>query len=102
MIACHFFRSQVRGVVSLTPRRRALIPALVFLVLGTALMPMVTNGQSGYVRPISYGYPGTGNNGGRDNTVNSNVPLNEINIRAYRHFRRLFPSVTSGEYWFKS
>ena len=133
MIACHFFRSLVRGEASLVPRkgvmgrglafpvprrgaavsgRTALLQALAFLVLGTVLMPLVSNGQSGYARPASYAGAGAnggpkGNRGmeansGPGNTMNSNVPLNEINIHAFRHFRRLFPSGTSGEYWFKS
>jgi len=34
--------------------------------------------------------------------ISSNVPLNEINAHAYRHFQRLFPSGTSNEYWFVS
>ena len=32
----------------------------------------------------------------------SNVPLNEINVHAYRHFQKLFPAGTSNEYWFAS
>ncbi|MBS1607045.1 MAG: hypothetical protein JST42_30615 [Bacteroidetes bacterium] len=40
--------------------------------------------------------------GGTGGDISSNVPLNEINIHAYRHFHRLFSSGVSGEYWFKS
>jgi hypothetical protein len=32
----------------------------------------------------------------------SNVPLNEISVKAFRHFQRLFPTGATGEYWFKS
>src|ERR1700748_1954207 len=35
-------------------------------------------------------------------TISGNVPLNEINTRAYRHFHKLFPAAENGEYWFKS
>jgi len=35
------------------------------------------------------------------NTINSNVPLNEISIHAYRDFQKMFPAV-SGEYWLKT
>jgi hypothetical protein len=35
------------------------------------------------------------------NTINSNVPLNEISIRAYRHFQKMYPRI-SGEYWLKT
>jgi len=34
-------------------------------------------------------------------TINSNVSLNEISVHAYRHFQKLFPTV-SGEYWLKT
>src|SRR6202000_1609401 len=57
-----------------------------------ALAPCVTNGQNG---SMSASYSG------EEKTVNSNVPLNEINTHAYRHFLRLFPGET-GEYWYKS
>jgi hypothetical protein len=40
------------------------------------------------------------NQAGDENTIISNVPLNEINIHAFRHFRKMFPSV-SGESWLK-
>jgi hypothetical protein len=32
--------------------------------------------------------------------IHSNVPLNEIKVRAYRHFRKNFPAI-SDETWFK-
>lgn len=34
--------------------------------------------------------------------INSNVPLNEINPNAWRHFHKLFPGADGGEYWFAS
>lgn len=36
------------------------------------------------------------------NTFVSNVPINELNARAYRRFHRRYQAVTAGEYWFKS
>jgi hypothetical protein len=32
----------------------------------------------------------------------SNVPINELSVKAYRRFHRRFHEVTSAEYWFKS
>jgi hypothetical protein len=32
----------------------------------------------------------------------SNVPLNEISVRAFRHFQQQFPAGATSEYWFKS
>jgi hypothetical protein len=34
--------------------------------------------------------------------LSGNVPMNEINAHAYRHFQKLFPTGTSSEYWFAS
>src|ERR1022692_4171814 len=65
------------------------------LLFSMALFPYMTNGQSLHALPVSY------NLGGGDNTVKSNVPLNEINIHAFRHFRKRFPNV-SGETWLKA
>ncbi len=79
-----------------------------FLILGVAFFPLVTNGQqeisagqagygqSDWVRTASYTHSEP------QNALTSNVPLNEINIHAYRHFHRLFPSGTMEESWFKS
>jgi hypothetical protein len=69
------------------------------LFLGMALAPALTKGQSDYAQLAVYNAPVAGNAG--ENPIISNVPLNEINIHAFRHFRRLFPSV-SGESWVKS
>ena len=45
---------------------------------------------------MAYSYPDHGGGGG----MTCNVPLNEINIHAYRHFRKLYPRV-EGESWLK-
>ncbi len=60
-----------------------------------AIFPYMTKGQSLHVVPVAYNF------GGGDNTVRSNVPLNEINIHAFRHFRKRWPAV-SGETWTKA
>jgi hypothetical protein len=64
------------------------------LLFGMALYPYTTKGQNSQVQPISYNF------GGGGNTLTSNVPLNEINIHAFRHFRKRFPAVL-GETWTK-
>ncbi|HEY4335553.1 MAG TPA: hypothetical protein VGM89_06635 [Puia sp.] len=63
-----------------------------FVVL---LAPNFATAQEDY-RPAVFTY----NEGGP--AISSNVPLNEINAHAYRHFQRLFPTGTSNEYWFVS
>lgn len=60
--------------------------------LGMLLVPFLSPGQSDY-HPVAY----TFNDGG--NVISSNVPLNEINTRAWRNFHRLFPAAGQ-EYWF--
>jgi hypothetical protein len=58
--------------------------------------PCFTSGQPD-VHPATYTYseePG--------NAISCNVPLNELNSRACRHFHRLFRGVTGTEYWIKS
>jgi len=64
------------------------------LLFSMAVSPYTTNGQNVHGLPVSYNF------GGGDNVLSSNVPLNEINIHAFRHFRRRFPAV-SGETWTK-
>src|ERR1700716_4039755 len=73
------------------------------LLMGVLILPVLTNGQkisSGltsylpekevhYLLPERKGHP-----------IISNVPLNEINIQAFRYFHRHFPAV-SGESWIK-
>lgn len=36
------------------------------------------------------------------NNFFSNVPINELSVKAYRHFHRRFRAVETGETWFKS
>jgi len=36
---------------------------------------------------------------GEGNAISSNVPLNEINIHAFRHFRKSFPGITDENWW---
>jgi hypothetical protein len=90
MIACHILRTLVLGVA----------------VLGGTLMPVASyayNGEgSAPGGPGGASEPGKGVFNGSGNGLTSNVPLNEINTRAFRHFHRLFPSATDGEHWFKS
>src|ERR1700754_1769015 len=73
---------------------KACLP-LRILVLGLVFAPFSTRAQH-QISPAVYTYNDPGN------SISCNVPLNEINIHAYRHFHRLFPSGTTGEYWFKS
>ena len=65
------------------------------LLLGMVLLPGITKGQNEYARMASFSLAREGN------SITSNVPLNEINIHAFRHFHRRFPSI-SGESWAKS
>src|ERR1700760_1281764 len=79
-------------------RKRLNMKACLFLrvwVLGLVLAPCFTYAQNQIAQAVyTYNDPGS--------SISCNVPLNEINIHAYRHFHRLFPSGTTGEYWFKS
>jgi hypothetical protein len=72
------------------------------LFLGILLLPVLTRGQDG----VTKGQEITRGQGeyavyNPDGAITSNVPLNEINIHAFRHFRRRWPNV-SGESWIKS
>jgi hypothetical protein len=60
-----------------------------------AMAPALASAQEGY-HPAAYTY----NYG--ESAISSNVPLNEINSHAYRHFQRLFHNGISKEYWFAS
>lgn len=60
--------------------------------LGMLFAPFFTFGQNDY-HPVAYTFNASGN------IISSNVPLNEINTRAWRNFHRLFPGA-GGEYWF--
>ncbi|HEY4286200.1 MAG TPA: hypothetical protein VGN00_03790 [Puia sp.] len=65
------------------------------LVVGLVFAPGFTRAQNQISQAVyTYNDPGNG--------ISCNVPLNEINIHAYRHFHRRFPSGTTNEYWFKS
>jgi hypothetical protein len=64
--------------------------------LGLIFTPCFTSGQNDNHSAV-YTY---GNEPGND--IACNVPLNEINSRACRHFQRLFRSVTGTQYWIKS
>ena len=64
------------------------------LLLGMMIFPYMIDAQSAQALPVAYRIGGEGNN------LTSNVPLNEINIHAYRHFRKRWPAIT-GETWFK-
>jgi hypothetical protein len=71
------------------------------LLLGVILLPVFTKGQNEYARPASF-VPERGGISEREAlSIISNVPLNEINIHAFRYFHRRFPSI-SGESWTKS
>lgn len=89
------------------------------LVLGVFLFPsMVIGQQEGAGQPevvvanqpitsqLLEGQPGVNGTPQRyndpANTFGSNVPINELNARAYRRFHHRYQAVTSGEYWFKS
>ncbi|HEY4062730.1 MAG TPA: hypothetical protein VGM30_12565 [Puia sp.] len=74
------------------------------LFLGALLLPVITRGQDPYTRPASLNYPAVYNPAAVYNpegAITSNVPLNEINIHAFRHFHRRWPTV-AGESWVKS
>ncbi len=61
----------------------------------SAMVICLESGARGHSAPIPDGH------GSGDGGFTSNVPLNEINIHAFRHFRKMFPEV-SGESWIKS
>jgi hypothetical protein len=68
---------------------------LLLCFFGLILAPALASAQNEYHHAVyTYNEEGT--------VISSNVPLNEINAHAYRHFHRLFPAGTSGEYWFAS
>lgn len=89
----------------------------IFLVLGVALAPVLTSGQGDYavrdggapvfthavLRPAGGERPGPGEKAtyGEMSVVGSNVPLNEINIHAFRRMHRRYPG-SMGEYWLKT
>jgi len=68
---------------------------LCYWCFGLILVPCLTSGQTD-IHPTTYNYNDQGNN------ISSNVPLNEINGRAWRTFHHLFHTVTGDENWFYS
>lgn len=70
-------------------------PFMRTLLTGLILLPVLAIAQNQYAHTTSYDPAGEGAG------ITSNVPLNEINIHAFRHFHRRFPAV-SGESWVKS
>lgn len=68
---------------------------LCYWCFGLILVPCFTSGQTD-IHPTAYTYDNQGNN------ISSNVPLNEINARAWRVFHHLFRTVTGDENWFYS
>ena len=70
-------------------------PNLLIGCLVALLAPILASAQEDY-HSTAYTY----NEG--SSAISSNVPMNEINSHAYRHFQRLFPIGTSKEYWFAS
>ena len=62
------------------------------------MIPAFTIAQQENVRPVAYRY-GTPASG---DVFSSNVPLNELNVRAYKHFHRIFPSGVTAESWLKT
>ena len=68
---------------------------LCFWCLALILVPCFTFGQID-IRPTAFTYNDQGT------TISSNVPLNEINIHAWRNFHRIFRKVAGDENWFYS
>jgi hypothetical protein len=72
---------------------------LLSLLFGSLLMIcMQLKGQGQLNIPASYKI---GESPAKGGPVISNVPLNEINIHAFRQFRKMFPRITD-ESWFKN
>src|ERR1700755_449265 len=86
-------------------------PSIRIFFAGLLLLPVFAIAQNQYARTAVFdaerpGHHPTGegsgmNRAGDGAAITSNVPLNEINIHAFRRFHRLFPAV-SGESWLKS
>lgn len=78
-------------------------------LLGIALAPVLTRGQNDYAvrdggSPVlthAVLRPGPGEKAAVGVEFNSNVPLNEINIHAFRRMHRRYPA-SLGEYWLKT
>jgi hypothetical protein len=74
---------------------KSLIPAVCLLLIGAG-----SHAQTAYAVPAAYSYSGAGGSHDRDG-IKSNVPLNEINIHAFRHFSKKYRRI-SDEAWFKT
>ena len=72
------------------------LPLSKIVLLSIFFLPYRGFTQNNFSVPVAYSYPDHGGGGG----MTCNVPLNEINIHAYRHFRKLYPQV-EGESWLK-
>jgi len=66
------------------------------IAMGLALIPALTFAQQENVTTAAYRYGEPGQ------AFSSNVPLNELNIHAYKHFHRIFSSGVTAEYWVKT
>ena len=66
------------------------------IAMGLALIPALTFGQQENITTAAYRYGEAGE------AFSSNVPLNELNIHAYKHFHRIFSSGVTAEYWVKT
>jgi hypothetical protein len=62
--------------------------------------PVVTGGQ-GAQGQVVVGQPGSGAYSDPGNNFSSNVPINELSVKAFRRFHRRFREVSTGESWFK-
>jgi len=95
MIACHFFRClilapfliPVFATAQVTPAGHAIPAGQV-----SSTDPILPKGQ----------LIATGPGDKPQHAFDSNVPLNEISVKAFRHFQQLFPTGATSEYWFKS
>jgi hypothetical protein len=72
-----------------------------FLLAPLLLTCLTGNAQQQFASSAAWHNEREGHPTKSGNTINSNVPLNEIDIHAYRHFQKMYPRV-SGEYWFKT
>ena len=66
------------------------------IILGIMMIPAFTIAQQENVSPAAYRY------GEPESVFSSNVPLNELNVHAYKHFHRIFSSGVTAEDWMKT
>src|ERR1700761_9055091 len=82
MNACHFLRT---------------------IALGAVLLPLIGHSQQSYAASgHQNALPAWLVTGEPESAFTANVPINEINIRAFRHFHRLYPDLNGAENWYKS